>query len=67
MPDGDSGTEQQERPDEGVVDQSRCATCERVINPSDWHPVATLSDDSGFHLFTFCSIECRDKWKEMNE
>ncbi|WP_425492963.1 DUF7576 family protein [Halohasta litorea] len=54
-----------ENPDQEVVDPTECATCGKTIDPSAWHPVATLFDDEGdFHLFTFCSVICRNRWVE---
>ncbi|WP_449404980.1 DUF7576 family protein [Halosimplex halophilum] len=43
---------------------THCTTCGARIDPTVWHPVATDFDDDGeFHLYAFCSIECRDRWK----
>lgn len=47
------------------VDQViKCTTCGSRIDPTAWHPVMTQFDDDGvFHLYAFCSSECRDEWE----
>lgn len=42
-----------------------CSTCGVRIDPTDWHPVATRVDEDGdFHLYTFCSTDCRTEWEQ---
>lgn len=44
---------------------TECAACGAPFDPSDWHPVAAVVDQAGeFHLFAFCSVECRQTWNE---
>lgn len=60
-----NGSEQRSGSDDAVAEPTRCATCGSAVDQSDWHPVATRFDDDGeFHLFAFCSVECRDRWTE---
>jgi hypothetical protein len=43
----------------------KCATCGAQINPTAWHPVSThFNDDGEFLLYAFCSIECRNDWRQ---
>lgn len=47
------------------VDPTRCATCGVVVDAADWHPVATeLDADDEFHVYAFCSEDCRTEWRE---
>lgn len=64
MPDGDDSPGSS--PDAGEAARPpRCATCGARIDPTAWHPVAT-ADDEEFHLVLFCSVACREEWREKN-
>ncbi|MXR20001.1 DUF7576 family protein [Halobacterium bonnevillei] len=42
---------------------TRCQTCGSRIDPAEWHPVTTATDDDGaFQLYSFCSNECWNDW-----
>lgn len=44
-----------------------CAICEMEINTREWHPLVTRTDDDGrFHVYAFCSEECRDEWPDTD-
>ncbi|NHN42754.1 hypothetical protein G9C85_14100 [Halorubellus sp. JP-L1] len=58
-------SDRRHRPDDGLVDTERCASCGREIDPSDWHPVATqYTSDDEFQILAFCGPECREDWTE---
>ncbi|WP_432419600.1 DUF7576 family protein [Halobacterium zhouii] len=51
-------------PETGSASSMRCEVCGTEVDPTGWHPVATRVDDNDeFHLYTFCSDECRRKWQ----
>lgn len=65
MPENNSRREQRDARGEGAVEPTRCDACGAVIDCAAWHPVAARFDDDGeFHLFTFCSVECRHVWAD---
>lgn len=42
-----------------------CVVCGSRISTEKWHPVASEWDEAGdFHIYAFCSTECRDTWTE---
>jgi tellurite resistance-related uncharacterized protein len=52
---------------EGAEDRhraTRCQTCGSRVDPAEWHPVTTATDDDGaFQLYSFCSNGCWNDWK----
>lgn len=39
-----------------------CTRCSGTIDPTEWHPVATVRDDE-FEIYPFCSERCREEWE----
>lgn len=49
--------------DEDVTSPVQCEVCGIRFDPTDWHPVATCFDEADeFHLYVFCSVNCRNEW-----
>lgn len=45
-----------------------CAECGERVDPTEWHPVTTTTDDDGtFRLRAFCSQACRDAWRDRHD
>lgn len=64
MAEENSSPERRDASTDAGADATRCAACGAVVDPSDWHPVATRFDDDGeFHLLTFCCEGCRSAWQ----
>lgn len=51
------------RPREAVT--KTCVTCGAVIDEYEWFPIRGREDEDGeFRLYSFCSEECVESWKE---
>lgn len=47
--------------------ERRCATCDDVIDTSEWHPAAAVYEDDELAMYAFCSQECREAWEASDE
>lgn len=45
-------------------DEERCTHCEAVIDVTRWHPLLSRIEDGAVELYPFCSVACRDAWRE---
>lgn len=51
-----------------TVSEDRCATCDTLIDTSEWYPIRCQTDHEGeLSLQRFCGVECRDSWAESEE
>lgn len=42
-----------------------CTECGDPVDRTEWHPVATTTDDDGtLGVRAFCSGACRDAWRD---
>lgn len=41
-----------------------CAYCDTRLPASVRHPVHTVRDHDGFHLYAFCDEVCKSQWLE---
>lgn len=60
---GDTPTEHSTENAEDASQIAVCRNCGSRIDQVEWHPVATQLDDDEFHLYSFCSDECRNEWQ----
>lgn len=45
-----------------------CATCDAVVEDTEWHPAATHVTDAGeVVIYLFCTEACKAEWRATRE
>lgn len=42
-----------------------CSNCGSTVDPEEWHPSASATDEAGVHrIHVFCDERCQEEWTE---